>query len=118
MSPVPEKELDKLIQFYIETSEVYSFEMALKKMSDATTNDNYNYIVDKIDNHPQSSELDLSMYLYEIASPVYSDLEMIIRKKLQTFQDHDAIEDLEGSLVRIVGKNERETAESKGRSTH
>ena len=96
------EEIKKLIDFYLTTSEVFYFEEVLDKIVGLTTKDNYleitNYMINSEHN---PSELDLSIYLHEIAKPEYNGLIKIINTKLKTFKDIDAIEDLEEALHKI-----------------
>jgi hypothetical protein len=96
------EEIKSLIDFYLTTQVVINFEDALDKLVGLTTEDNYleitNYIIDC--DHP-TSELDLSIYICEIAKPVKKGLTQIINTKLKTFKDNDAIECLEDALKKI-----------------
>jgi hypothetical protein len=94
-----------LVKFYLTTKEVISFETALDKMASLTSSDNYINIIDYIDSFPNSTELDLSMYINAIASPKFIGLEKIIIKKLDVFEDIDAIHDLEMALKKIKPNN-------------
>ena len=100
--PFKSNKLNELIEFYVQTPEVLSFEMALEKLIMVTTLQNYKYIVNAISNHPDSSELDLSLYIHGIASPIYADLKNFIKEKLLSIEDKDAIEDLKDSLEKIA----------------
>lgn len=93
--------LKELINFYITAKEVTSYETALNKLVLLTQIDNYLEITKTIDTHPNATELDLSMYLNEIATPAYSLLIPIINTKLALFEDIDAIHDLEVALNKI-----------------
>jgi hypothetical protein len=94
-----------LVKFYLTTKEVISFETALDKMASLTSSDNYINIIDYIDSFPNSTELDLSMYINAIASPKFISLEKIIIKKIDVFEDIDAIHDLEMALKKIKPNN-------------
>ena len=95
-------EIKKLIDFYLTTSEVFYFEEVLDKIVALTTKDNYLEITNYIINCTHTtSELDLSIYINEIAKPEYYGLTQIINNKLKTFTDTDAIEDLEDALKKI-----------------
>ena len=94
-----------LVKFYLTTKEVVSFETALDKMASLTTSVNYINVIDYIDSFPNSTELDLSMYINAIASPKFIGLEKIIKTKLDVFEDIDAIHDLEMALKKIKPNN-------------
>lgn len=94
-----------LVKFYLTTKEVVSFETALDKMATLTTLDNYLKVIDFIDCYPNSTELDLSMYINEISSPEFIGLKKIIEDKLKEFEDIDAIHDLEMALKKIMPNN-------------
>ena len=87
-----------LVKFYLTTKEVVSFETVLDKMASQTTSNNYLNTINYMDSFPNSTELDFSMYINEIASPEFIDLEKIIKAKLKVFEDIDAIHDLEMAL--------------------
>lgn len=96
------KELENLIDYYLTTRNVYGAEDALEKMVALTTKENYLEIVKYIENKDvKKHELDLSMYLVEIACKEYQDLIPIINSKLEKYSDNDAIEDLENALKKI-----------------
>ena len=96
------KEIKSLIDFYLTTEVVVNFEDALDKLVSLTTKDNYLQIIDYIENcDAKTSELDLSMYIVEIANKEYQELIPIINSKLNKFIDKDAIEDLEVALKKI-----------------
>jgi len=97
------EEIKKLIDFYLTTKIVFYFDEALEKLVDQTTKDNYLAITNYIINceHP-TTELDLSLYICQIAKPEYKELTQIINEKLKTFEDKDAIEDLEDALKKIA----------------
>ena len=64
---------------------------------------NYLQIINYIENKEvKKTELDLSMYIVEIAKKEYSELVPIIQQKLTVFKDKDAIEDLEIALKKIT----------------
>lgn len=96
------EEIKKLVDFYLTTKEVFYFEEVLDKIVGLTTEDNYLEITNYIINceHP-TSELDVSIYICEIAKPAYKGLTQIINTKLKNFKDTDAIEDLEDALKKI-----------------
>ena len=96
------KELQNLIDYYLTTRNVYGAEDALEKLVELTTKDNYLKIINYIDTHESNKhELDLSMYIVEIANKEYQDLIPIINTKLKIFTDNDAVEDLEDALKKI-----------------
>ena len=94
-----------LVTFYLTTTEVVSFETALDKMTTLTNSDNYLNTINYIDNFPNSTELDLSMYINKIATSEFIELETIIKSKLKLFEDIDAIHDLEMALKKINKTN-------------
>lgn len=96
------KELENLIDHYLTTRNVYGAEDALEKMVALTTKENYLKIINYIENkNVKKHELDLSMYIVEIARKEYQDLIPIINSKLEKYSDNDAIEDLENALKKI-----------------
>jgi len=54
-----------------------------------------------LEDHPKSSELDISTYIHEIANSNYPGLNKIIKSKLMIFTDLDAIEDLNKALKKL-----------------
>jgi len=98
-------ELDQLIELYVSTRDPSTFEEILEQLVSRTNEQNYLKITKSIENQANCSELDLSMYLYDIAIPKYTELIPIIKAKLKTFQDKDAIEDLKEALININGKS-------------
>ena len=95
------KDLIDLIDIYLGTKELVLFENVLDKIVNSTTQDNYLKIIKIIDESPNSSELDLSMYINKIANPDFLELERIIHKKLKIFIDIDAIYDLQMAFKKI-----------------
>ena len=95
------KDLIDLIDIYLGTKELVLFENVLDKIVNSTTQDNYLKIIKIIDESPNSSELDLSMYINRIANPDFLELESIIHKKLKIFIDIDAIYDLQMAFKKI-----------------
>ena len=95
------KDLIDLIDIYLGTKELVLFENVLDKIVNSTTQDNYLKIIKIIDELPNSSELDLSMYINRIANPDFLELESIIHKKLKIFIDIDAIYDLQMAFKKI-----------------
>lgn len=97
-----DKKTQQLIDYYLTTRYVYGIEEALKKLVDLTTKENYlqitKYIADK---NVKKSELNLSMFIVEIACKDYQELIPIINNNLKIFKDKDAIEDLEEALQKI-----------------
>lgn len=94
--------IQNLIDYYLTTRNIYGAEDALEKMVELTTKENYLQIINYIENKDvKKHELDLSMYLVEIACKEYQDLIPIINSKLETYSDNDAIEDLENALKKI-----------------
>ena len=97
------KEIALIVDYYLTSRNVYDVEEALDKLVSLTTNDNYQYIIQYIETNTSNikHELDLSMYLVEIANKEYQQLIPIIQNKLKTYTDKDAIEDLENALVKM-----------------
>ena len=94
--------IKKLIDYYLTSRNVYGAEDALEKMVDLTTKENYFLIIDYIEKKEvKKHELDLSMYIVEIACKDYTKLTPIINNKLKEYSDKDAIEDLENALIKI-----------------
>lgn len=93
--------LDDLILFYIMTRVVDSKEMALERLVSLTDESNYDHIVSEIKNNKYSSELDLSMYIREIATKPFSGLKKVIKNLLLNYRDKSAIQDLQYSLVKV-----------------
>lgn len=93
--------LDDLIETYVNSRVVFILELALEKLIDYTNPYNYESTIRSIQDHPNSSELDLSMYILEIANPQYSSLTRIIQSLLETFNDKNAIEDLEKVIFKL-----------------
>jgi hypothetical protein len=77
--------LNELVEFYVSTWVVIHKEDALDKLVLLTNGNNYMKIVTAIENHDNSSELELSMYIHEIAAPEYGELLPIIKLKLNVF---------------------------------
>lgn len=98
-------EIDELIELYLTSKYVEKFELVLEKLVSLTTTRNYNYIISKIDNEPNSTELDLSLYINEISNPKYSDLEGFINSKLSLFKNLDAIEELQEAIIKLAKPN-------------
>lgn len=97
------EEIKKLIDFYLTTEHVYSFEAALEKLVSYTNTENYMDITNYILDHTvKVSELDISMYIVEIANKYTVHLLPIITEKLESFTDKDAIEDLQEASNRIT----------------
>jgi hypothetical protein len=97
-----EKEIASIIDYYLTSRNVYGTEDALNKMVELTTKENHLQIIDYIeDKNVKKHELDLSMYLVEIACKEYQELIPIISNKLNQYTDKDAIEDLENALLKI-----------------
>ena len=91
-----------IVDEYLTNRDVYSVEIALQKIVRLTTKENYMDIVHYINTHKNATqELDLTMYLNDIACKEYLDLEIIITDKLKTYRDKDAIDDLEKALKKI-----------------
>lgn len=91
---------------YLTNKEIYSVERALNDLIKLTTDENYMDIVRYINNHINTThELDLTMYIVEIASIKTPGLEVIIQEKLKTYTDKDAIEDLQEALIKINLQN-------------
>ncbi|PHR69403.1 MAG: hypothetical protein COA67_10545 [Lutibacter sp.] len=93
--------MDKLINYYMTKTSVDLTEIALERLVYMTNASNYLLIISKIENFPNVSELDLSMYIVEIAQPNYINLITLIHQKLITFKDIDAIDDLNSALQKI-----------------
>ncbi len=98
-------DIDKLINLYLSSKYADKFEMILNKLSNKTSSENYMYIINKIDNEPNSTELDLSLYINEISNPNYLDLEDFIYSKILLFKDSNAIKDLQNALIKIAKPN-------------
>lgn len=77
---------------------MFLFENALDKIVNSTTQDNYLKIIKIIDESPNSTESDFSMYINKIANPDFLELERIIHKKLKVYIDIDAINNLKLAL--------------------
>lgn len=98
-----DKKLKSLIDYYLTSRNVYGVEDALKKMVEHTTKENYLFIIDHIEKKEvKKHDLDLSMYIVEIACKEYQELIPIIKNKLNVYTDNDAIEDLENALKKII----------------
>ncbi len=93
--------MDELINYYLTDSSVDLVEIALERLVANTSPSNYLSIISKIEKHSNATELDLSMYIFDIAQPSYIDLITIIHEKLITFKDVDAIDDLKNALQKI-----------------
>ena len=97
-----DKKMKDLIDYYLTSRNVYGTEDALEKMVKLTNKDNYLSMIEHIEkSEAKKHELDLSMYLVEIACKEYQDLIPIIKSKLKTYNDNDAIEDLVDALKKI-----------------
>ena len=96
------QKLKNLIDYYLTSRNVYGAEDALGKIIELTHKENYLSIIEYIElSKTQKHELDLSMYLVEIACKEYKELIPIINSKLKKYTDKDAIEDLEDALIKI-----------------
>ena len=99
------KDIDALIDLYLTSKYVERFELVLEKLAIKTRQENYMYIINKIDADPNSSELDLSLYINEISNINYSELEDFIYSKFALFEDSDAIEGLQEALIKLAKPN-------------
>lgn len=91
-----------LIDFYLTTEHVFNYDLALEKLVSHTNTENYMAIINYIITHEsQPTELDLSLYIADIAKKEYTDLIPVIQEKLAVFEDPDAIEELEEALRKM-----------------
>ena len=98
--------MDKLIETYLTERSVTLVEKALEKLVLKTNASNYLEVISKIENYPTSSEIDVAMYIHDIANPHFSELLNIINLKRLIFTDKEAIEELDFAMLKIQ-KNER-----------
>ncbi|SDW50502.1 hypothetical protein SAMN05444411_101875 [Lutibacter oricola] len=96
--------MDELIEEYLTNHSVFLVEMALEKLVAKTTEANYLEIISKIEKFPNSTEIDVAMYIHDIAKPNYVDLKLNIQLKKLAFKDKDAIEELDFALLKIQKK--------------
>jgi hypothetical protein len=97
-----DQKLKDLIDYYLTSRNIYGTEDALHKMVELTSKENYLLIINYIEkSEVLKHELDLSMYLFEIASKEYQDLIPILKRKLKVYKDKDAIEDIKKALLKV-----------------
>ena len=90
--------MDELINYYILESSIDLVEIALKRLVDKTTTANFQTILSKVEAHPKATELDVAMYINDIAPSVSPVLEEIIKMRIRTFKDPEAIDELTSAL--------------------
>ena len=93
--------MDELINYYLEESSVDLVEIALERLVSQTNVENYLEIISSIEKHPESTELDMSMYITDIAKPAFTSLAPVINGYLNSFTDVDAIEDLNEAMNKL-----------------
>ena len=91
--------LEDIILFYINTKVYDSKVMALENIVSMTDENNYDKIVTTISQNQNASELDLSLYIKEIASESFIDLKSMVKRLLSYYHDEKAIQVLKSSLV-------------------
>ena len=95
-------EIKKLIDIYLTNKDVYTVEKVLDDIVKRTNSGNYMDIVYYMDDHKNAThELDLTIYISEIASIRYPQLEKIIKEKLENYNDPHVLEDLKSSLKKL-----------------
>ena len=88
------QDVEQLVSTYLENENESNVLLALENLAGLSTQDNYQAIIELIEQHPAASELDLSMYIHDIAVKQFKDLKSEISKLKSKFKDPDAIEDL------------------------
>lgn len=73
-------------------------DIALEKIATQTNESNYMENINILIDHPNSSELEVALYISEIASPEFKELNGVIKTLLKTYKDQDSIEELEEAL--------------------
>ena len=89
-----DQDIEQLVSTFLENENESIVLLALGKLVETSTEDNYHEIIDFIEQHPSTSELDLSMYIHDIAIKGFKGLDSEISKLKVKFTDPDAIEDL------------------------
>ena len=97
--------INVIIDYYMTYRWAENIELTLEKLVEVTNTTNYIEIVTKLEKYSNYTELDISMYIHEIANPSYADLVGIINSRLKIYKDKDAIEDLNLALKKIKVSN-------------
>ena len=93
--------MDELINYYLTESSVDLIEIALERLVRNTNEENYLVVISSIENHTESTELDMAMFINDVANPNFASLETVINGYLKFFTDADAIEELNEALGKI-----------------
>lgn len=87
--------LDPLITAYLNERVILLKEELLEKLVSMTNAENYRHIVEFMLAEPKTHELEVSMYMLDIATFKLPGLKKLIEKLLTEFKDTDALEDLQ-----------------------
>lgn len=98
---------DELIETYLTHRSVFIIEQALEKLVEITNTKNYIEVIHKIERFPKSTEIDISMYINDIAKFNFSELIPIIENRLKVYKDEEAVEELEEAFTKITNYEHR-----------
>ena len=93
--------IEELVEAYQTARSAYMAEQYLDELVARSTLDNYLAIIHQMKQHAKFHELDLSLYINDIAKPEFSGLMEVITELRKTFKDKDALEDLEEAAAKI-----------------
>ena len=93
--------ISNLIDFYLTTKEVYSFEQVLDDLVNFTNQENYLQVISKLEKHQYSTEVETSIYLIEISKKSFIGLKEIIKIKQKNYTNKTALKYLEEALMNI-----------------
>ena len=95
------KDLSSLVTAYLNQRSPYIKEQYLDLLAEKSTTENFLPIIRQMQEDPKLHELELSMYINEIARPDFVELMPIIAELRTTFKDKDALEDMDEAEAKI-----------------
>lgn len=94
--------IDQLVEAYLTERTVLLKEEILDELARITTADNFRLVIEKLKQRDDLHELEMSLYIVEIARPELTGLADIIMQLKASYKDSDALEDLEEAMAKIA----------------
>ncbi|MFN1836295.1 hypothetical protein AB2B38_013625 [Balneola sp. MJW-20] len=94
-------DLQQLVRDYVHARNDYMHNVLLEKLVEITKEQNFRQILQLMQSYEITDELDISLYLSEITINDYKGLKNLTQSFLDSFEDPDAIEDLEMAIKNL-----------------
>jgi len=102
MSNKPNESIDEaLVLAYLNERSVFLREEYLDLLAARTTVENFQMVLAVMKADPDTTELDVSLYINEIAKPEFQEFLPLIADLRKSFKDPDSLEDLDEAEAKI-----------------